>query len=142
LVGSDEAYGLGQLDHARVLSLEKLVHDAEQARQLKRLFRGVDFDHERLLADVIARVGFDNHYLGQPETRDLMREEIEIPKLDDDRTQAEWLAAGRNEQARFSQVVEGLLADHQPPPLPEGAEYKIDRILEGAAHTLAAEAAS
>lgn len=142
LAGSDEAYGLGQFDDAKVLSLEKLVYDAEQARQLKRLSRGVDFDHKRLLADVIARVGFDDHYLRQPETRDLMRSEIEIPKLDDDRTQAEWLAAGRDEQARLSQVVEALLASHQPPPLPEGAQYKMDRILEEAAHTFAGEAAS
>jgi trimethylamine--corrinoid protein Co-methyltransferase len=133
LAGADEVQGAGLLAGGQMISLEKLIHDAEQARQLRRLIQGIAFDDERLMAAAIERVGVGGHYLLERETRKLMRAEVYTWQLHDDRTQAEWLASGRDERGRLAKEADRLLAGHQPLPWPDGAEAAVQRIVSGQA---------
>ena len=131
LAGADEVQGAGLLAGGQVFSPEKLIHDAEQARQLRRLAQGIAFDDERLMAAAIERVGIGGHYLLERETRKLMRAEVYTCQVRDGRTQAEWLASGCDEAGRLAEEAERLLAGHQPLPWPDGAEAAVRRIVEG-----------
>jgi|GEM_PF-653911 len=131
LAGVDEVQGAGLLAGGQMISLEKLVHDGEQARQLRRLAQGIAFDDERLMAATIERVGAGGHYLLERETRKLMRAEVYTWQIRDDRTQAEWLASGRDERGRLAGEADRLLAGHQPLLWPEGAEAAVGRMAGG-----------
>ena len=130
LAGADEVQGAGLLAGGQVFSPEKLVHDAEQAQQLRRLAQGIAFDDERLMAAAIERVGIGGHYLLERETRRLMRAEVYVCQNRDDRTQAEWLASGRDERGRLAKETERLLAGHQLLPWPDGAAAAMLRIVD------------
>jgi len=129
LAGADEVQGAGLLAGGQTYSPEKAVHDAEQARQLKRLAQGVALDEERLMAAAIDRVGIGGHYLLERETRKLMRAEVYTWQIRDDRTQAEWLGSGRDEQGRLVKEAERLLATHQPLAWPAEAEAAASDVL-------------
>ena len=131
LAGADEVQGAGLLADGQVLSLEKLIHDAEQARQLRRLAQGIAFDDERLMAAAVERVGIGGHYLLERETRRLMRAEVYTCQIRDDRTQAEWLASGRDERGRLAKEAQRVLAGHQALPWPDGAGAEVQRIVAG-----------
>jgi trimethylamine---corrinoid protein Co-methyltransferase len=131
LAGADEVQGAGLLAGGQVISPEKLIHDAEQARQLQRLAQGIAFDDERLMAAAIERVGIGGHYLLERETRKLMRAEVCTSQIRDDRTQAEWLASGRDELGRLAEEAKRLLAGRQPLPWLEGAEATAQRTVSG-----------
>ena len=121
LAGADEVQGAGLLAGGQVFSPAKLVHDAEQARQLRRLAQGIAFDDARLMPAAVERVGIGGHYLLEHETRKLMRAEVYTWQIRDDRTQAEWLASGRDETGRLAKEAERLLAARQPLPWPAEA---------------------
>ncbi len=131
LAGADEVQGAGLLAGGQVLSPEKLIHDAEQARQLRRLAEGIAFDDERLMAAAVERVGIGGHYLLECETRKLMRAEIYTCQIRDDRTQAEWLASGRDERGRLAAEAERVLASHQASPWSDGVEAALQRMVGG-----------
>ena len=131
LAGADEVQGAGLLAGGQVFSPEKLIHDAEQARQLRRLTQGIAFDDERLMAAAVERVGIGGHYLLEQETRKLMRAEVYTCRVRDDRTQAEWLASGRDERGRLAGEAQRALAGYQALPWPDEAELEVQRILAG-----------
>jgi trimethylamine:corrinoid methyltransferase-like protein len=139
LAGADEVQGMGLLAGGREISPGKLVHDAEQARQLARLARGVRADDEYLLAGAIARVGPHGHYLLEPETRRMMRAEVTPRQLRDERSPDEWLAGGRDEQSRLAAAAARLMAGHPPPPWPAGAGAAVKAILAAADAQVSAE---
>jgi trimethylamine--corrinoid protein Co-methyltransferase len=129
LAGVDEVQGAGLLASGQVFSPEKAVHDAEQVRQLRRMAQGIAFDDERLMAAAIERVGIGGHYLLERETRKLMRAEVYTWRIRDDRTQAEWLASGRDERGRLAEEAERLLATRRPLPWPAEAEAAVVDLL-------------
>ena len=122
LAGADEIYGMGLLGDAQILSYEKLVADNQFAHQLEAIVKPINVDEAHLQADLIAKVGIGGHYLKQKETRDFTQREY-IPI---------WPPADRTitELAR-EQALE-IYHHHKPPPLPPGAEQKLEQIIQEA----------
>jgi trimethylamine--corrinoid protein Co-methyltransferase len=122
LSGADEIYSMGLLGSAQVLSLEKMVLDNHLAHQIAAMNKPVILDKDHLQAELIERVGVGGHYLRQRETREYTRREY-VPV---------WPPAGKSvlELAR-GEALE-IAHHHLPPPLPEGAEAKIEDLLREA----------
>jgi trimethylamine--corrinoid protein Co-methyltransferase len=126
LCGADEVYSIGLLGNAQILSLDKMVLDNHLARQIALMTRSPMVDEERLQVDLIERVGIGGHFLGQRETRAFTRREY-VPA---------WPPAGTSLLELVHEEALSILHNHEPPPLPAGAQEKIDAILTEADATL------
>lgn len=126
LMGADEIYSVGLLGDAQVLSLEKMVLDNHLLRQLENVVIPFQADEVHLQAELIKRVGIGGQYLTQPETRDFTRREY-IPK---------WPPVGKEMMDLIREEAAEIYRGHQSPPLPEGAEEEIERLMEEADQAL------
>jgi trimethylamine--corrinoid protein Co-methyltransferase len=126
LAGADEIYSVGLLGSSQILSLEKMVLDNHLARQIEIMARPVPIDEERLQAELIERVGIGGHFLKQRETRNFTRREY-VPV---------WPPAGKPVLELAREEALDILYNHQPPPLPAGAQDKIETIVEEADEAL------
>ena len=81
LAGSDITVGLGGLDRAGMMSLEKVVMDSEVWRWLKRLRAGITVDEPTLAFDAIKRQGPGGTFLSDPHTLKFMRKDLLIPQI-------------------------------------------------------------
>ena len=126
LAGADEIFSVGLLGDAQILSLEKMVMDNHLARRVQQALNPISFDTAHLSANLISRVGIGGQFLTQRETRDQTRRDY-IPK---------WPPAGAKLDTLLQRETEDILANHQAPPLPEGAAEKIADLLEDAGRSL------
>jgi trimethylamine--corrinoid protein Co-methyltransferase len=137
LAGVDLLTGMGMLDAAQLLSLPKLVLDTEIMRQCRRLARGIEFDEEHFLSDLIARVGPGGNYLTAKETRVLLRAGEHLRPLAFVRgTYDAWQQLGRSDVQRAAELVDETLASHRVRPLPAGAKERFDAIIAAGAAEL------
>ena len=120
--GADEVYSMGLLGDAQILSYEKLVADNLLTHQLQAIVKPLNLDEAHLQAELIARVGIGGHYLKQKETRDFTQREY-IPI---------WPPAGETIPAIAREKALDIYHNHKPPPLPQGAEAQIEKILSAA----------
>lgn len=127
LAGADEIYSMGLLGNAQILSLDKMVLDNHLARQMAITAQSLAVDEEDLQAGLIERVGSGGHFLGQRETRAFTRREY-VPV---------WPPANTELLDMVHQEALDILHNHQPPPLPAGAEQRIAAILAAADRALA-----
>jgi len=119
MAGADEVYSVGLLGSAQVLSLEKMVLDNHLARQIEIIARPVPVDEEHLQAELIERVGIGGHYLKERETRAFTHREY-VPV---------WPPVDKSMLEVAREEALDILYNHQPPPLPAGAEKKIEAIV-------------
>jgi trimethylamine--corrinoid protein Co-methyltransferase len=126
LAGVDEAYSMGLLGNAQVLSLEKMVLDNHLTQQIRTMTEPLLVDDEHLQASLIERVGIGGHFLGQRETRAFTRGEY-VPA---------WPPAGRTMLDIAHAGALDILYNHQPPPLPPGAADRIEDIVAQADEAL------
>jgi trimethylamine--corrinoid protein Co-methyltransferase len=137
LAGADLVTGMGMLGSADMLSLPKLVLDAEVLRHCRRAAQGIALDDEHVLLEVMRRVGPGGHFLSARETRRFLRDgEHMIPERFPRQTYEAWVADGRSETERATAEVERILAEHTPLPLPAGAQERIDEVIAAAAAEL------
>ena len=127
LAGVDEAYSMGLLGNAQILSLEKMVLDNHLTGQIRAMLGPVQVDAEHLQADLIERVGIGGHFLGQRKTRAFTRREY-LPS---------WPPAGKTMLKIARAEALDILRSHTPPPLPPGAETQIESIVADADRALA-----
>jgi len=97
------------------------------ARQIEIMIQPILVDEEHLQADLIERVGIGGHYLKQRETRDFTRRGY-VPV---------WPPADKTMLEIAHEEALDILYNHQPPPLPRGAEKKNEAIVAEADRTLA-----
>ncbi|MDE0657490.1 MAG: trimethylamine methyltransferase family protein, partial [Acidimicrobiaceae bacterium] len=118
---------VGMLGSIMVASPEALVIDDEMCGAILRSVRGIDVTADALdLAMVEAVVTGDGHYLGHPQTLDLMRTEYVYPTIGDRASVADWEIAGRPAiWDRARQRVSDILSAGRPDHLPAGAEESI-----------------
>jgi len=129
----------GFLDCADVGSLEMLVMIDEIIALARRVMRGIAVTEETLMLDLIDEVGPGGHFIATRETARRCRDEVWMPRLMDRTPWENWMANGR--VTMLDQVrrrVRTILAEHEPPPLPEGAEGEIEAILEAARERVSA----
>lgn len=121
---------------AMTLSLEQLLIDVEVFRMCKRIRQGIAADADSWLEDAISAVEPGGNYLGERSTARRAHEgEWYISQLGVHDTFEGWDAAGRPtlvEEAR--DMVNQMLATHEPLPLDEDVERELQRI-----HTRAQE---
>ena len=106
----------GMLASILSCSLEALVIDNDMLGAINRTVRGIEVNEEtlsaQLIADVIAGPG---HFLGSPQTLELMQREYVYPEIGDRDTPDNWLdAGGKDSRARAHEHVQRVLAEHQP----------------------------
>jgi trimethylamine--corrinoid protein Co-methyltransferase len=83
------------LESLLAVAYEQYVIDDDIGGQVMRLVRGLEVTEETLSLDVIHDVANgENHYLGQPQTIELMNTEYHYPHTADRATRADWEAAG------------------------------------------------
>jgi trimethylamine--corrinoid protein Co-methyltransferase len=86
---------VGMLGSIMVASVESLVIDDEMCGAILRSVRGVNVSEELLDPELWESVVTgDGHYLGQPQTLELMRSEYLYPVLGDRSSVQEWVEAG------------------------------------------------
>lgn len=135
--GADLVTGMGMLDSAQMLYLPKLILDGEVMRECQRLMRGVDLDEEHLLTDLIREIGPGGHYLKAKVTKTMLRAgEHWVPSIFTRGSYEAWTAAPVSEYDRAVQILDGIIATHEPKPLPAGADQKIAEIFAAAEREL------
>jgi trimethylamine--corrinoid protein Co-methyltransferase len=88
-------HAAGMLESLLAVAYEQYVIDDDIGGQVMRLVRGLEVTEETLSLDVIHDVANgENHYLGQPQTIELMNTEYHYPHTADRATRADWEAAG------------------------------------------------
>ena len=88
-------HAAGMLESLLAVAYEQYVIDDDINGQVMRLVRGLDVTEESLSLDVIHEVcNGEGHYLGQPQTIELMNTEYHYPHTADRATRADWEAAG------------------------------------------------
>lgn len=126
LASADEIYSMGLLGDAQILSLEKMVLDNHLSKQLAATVKPVIVDEAHLQADLIEEVGIGGHFLKSTETREFTRQEY-TPI---------WPPADRTMHEIAHEEALHILYNHIPPPLPPGAEQRIEHILVEAGQML------
>ncbi len=137
LTHPDALVGAGLLDAAQMLYLPKLVLDAEIARQLFAVQRGLTIDDEHLAVELIERVGAGGQYLAARETRRALRSgEHYRPQAYQRQSYDAWAEQGETDVQRAAARVDEILATHEPKPLPDGAAGRFAAIIDEAARQL------
>jgi len=81
MTGADLMVGLGGLDRAGMMSLEKVVMDCELWRWLKRMRAGIAVNESTLGFDAVKRQGPGGIFLSDPHTLKHMRKDLMIPQI-------------------------------------------------------------
>jgi trimethylamine--corrinoid protein Co-methyltransferase len=118
LAGADEIYSIGLLGDAQILSYEKMVLDNHLAHQLEAIVKPIQVDEAHLQVDLIEQVGIGGHYLKSPETRDFTHREY-IPV---------WPPVDKTMLDLAHEEALDIYHNHRPPPLPAGADKKLENI--------------
>ncbi len=130
LAGADLMCGAGLLFGARVYSLTEMVLDAEIFSLLHYLTDTSAMALSDSIVEVIESVGPGGHYLSDRHTLDNMRQQW-MPRLFDRLSWEDWESAGKpGPPEAATERVRSLLSTHEPPPLDDGVEAEILRIIE------------
>ena len=117
----------GMLASILSCSLEALVIDNDMLGSINRTVRGIEVNEEtlsaQLIADVIAGPG---HFLGSPQTLELMQREYVYPEIGDRDTPDNWLdAGGKDARDRAHEHVQRVLAEHHPSHIAPDVDARI-----------------
>lgn len=136
LAGTNIIHDVGYLEFGLTYSFDLLVICDEIIGQTRRMMEGIKVDREHLAVDAIKRVGPAGHYLGDEHTFEHFRDNWE-PDISDRNTYETWKKDGeKSMEDKAKEKVKHVLENHEPEPLSEEANEKIDKILERAKERL------
>jgi trimethylamine--corrinoid protein Co-methyltransferase len=120
-------HAAGMLESLLTVAYEQYIIDDDINGQVMRLVAGLEVSDETLSVDVIHDVcNGEGHYLGHPQTLQLMNSEYHYPHTANRATRADWEAAGAMDmRQRARQQAKETLKSHFPEIVPE----EIDRQL-------------
>ena len=112
-----------------VASPEALVIDNEMCGAVLRTVRGIEVSDDFLdIGNIDRVVRGEGHYLGEPQTLDLMMTEYVYPQLGDRQSVPDWIESGsRSIWQRAHRRVQDILCKEPPEHLPRRAEIAIRR---------------
>jgi trimethylamine--corrinoid protein Co-methyltransferase len=140
LGGADLIVGMGLLEDAKTLSLEKLFIDDEMVRMIRRLADGIVVNDETIALDLIEKVGIGGMFLSERHTIKHLREEQFLPRLVDRRSFDLWARDGRKSiEDRAREKVREALARPVPHPLEADVVRRLDAIIEEGANAILTE---
>lgn len=116
------------MNFLNIQSLEKLVVDDAICGMAQRLKKSIIVNEETVAHDAMKKVGPGGHYLNLRHTLDWARKEQFLPRSVVDRQSIEaWKAKGsRDSVGNAAEVVDKLLREHTPEPLPSDTEKRLD----------------
>lgn len=122
-------YGLGMLESGITFDFGQLVLDAEFARMIKHVVKGIPVDDESLAVNVIKETGPFGDFLCHKHTLQRMRSQSQPEFID--RTMREgWEKKGsKNAYQKAAEKVKHILKTHNPEPLPQEVLDKIHAIV-------------
>ncbi len=135
LSGAALVHDVGFLDCADIGSLAYLVLVDEIIGMAARVMRGVEVNRETIMLDLIEKVGPGGTFINQAASAALCRKEVWVPSVLDRSPFNRWSEKGSpTTETLAAAKANKILATHQPAPLPEGVQARVEEIL------LAAEA--
>ena len=132
LSGVNIISGPGGMNFLNMQSLEKLVIDDAICGMAQRLRRGVVIDDDTLALEAIKKAGPGGQFLGLKHTLNWALKEQFIPSAVVDRQGPDvWKAKGsKDSAANAAEIVQKLLREHKPEPLPVEIERRLDAAAE------------
>lgn len=132
LSGGNIIHDMGYLESGLTFSFAQLVICNEIVSWIEAFFKGVEVSDETLALDLIAQVGPEGEYLQTDHTLKHYRERW-YPDLFERATYKAWLEKGSKTLGeRATERVEQVLSEHQPVPLPDNVEKKLQEIVRRA----------
>lgn len=130
LSGAAMVHDLGFLDCADTGSLPLLVLIDEAIAMAKRIMRGIVVNADTIMMDLIDEVGPGQFFIAEPESVALCRKELWVPTLMDRNPYAIWHEQGaKSMEQRIAERLRHILHNHQPEPLADAINAKIQAIL-------------
>ena len=124
---------LSTLDTKMSFSLEQLIIDETVLGVIERCLRGITVDDETLALDLIHEIGPGGAFVTTDPTLRHFRDELLIPDLVSRKHREAWEAAGAPDmRTQAREKARGILAEHCPPPLPDGVAAQLDEIVKEA----------
>jgi len=128
MAGSNLNHDVGYLDFGRTGSLDMIVVLDEIIDQVRRLYRGIPVDDERLAVDVVKAVGAEGNFLTQMHTLNHLRATQWQPKLISRVGYEKWQSSGRTSLLeRGREKLQQILQGHQPVPIPDDQARQIQK---------------
>jgi trimethylamine--corrinoid protein Co-methyltransferase len=119
LAGANVIYGLGMIESGITFDYGQLVMDNEFAAMIKHAVKGIPVNDETLSVEIINEVGPFNDFISHDSTYEYMRSQSQ-PMLIDRRVRDNWAAMGGTSMYEKAwEKAKELLADYEPPALPE-----------------------
>jgi len=131
LAGINVVSGPGMLIFENCQSLEKLVIDNEICGMALRLVDGITANGDTLALDVISKVGPGGHYLAEKHTLKWLEKEQLIPSdvIDRSTLEASKKQESKDMITRAREIVNRILKEHAPEPLPNDVENNLSEVL-------------
>jgi len=117
----------GMLASLMGCSFEAMVIDNEMLGCIQRALRGIEVTDETLSYQVIRDVAYgEGHFLGHPQTLELMETEYLYPEIADRSAPSAWQEAGAHDiRERARQRAKQLLSSHYPGYIDRSTDEKI-----------------
>jgi trimethylamine--corrinoid protein Co-methyltransferase len=123
--------GIGLLDDCTTLAFEEILIDAEIARIVFRIARGIEVNDDTLALNSIRRVGPGGNFLAERQTLEYLRKEHFIPELTDRRSFEAWLKDGAKDIVKIAkEKVKSIIEKHKPKPLEKEVQEEIKNIIK------------
>lgn len=127
LAGAEIISGAGCLEAVATFSIGQLLIDSELYNIVFRVLKGISFNKDRLMLDVIMRLGIGGNYLKDISTVKYYRSEFFIHELFDKKDRRGWIASGSK---RVEQIAEEkarkIISEYVPPQLADSEREKIE----------------
>ncbi|MGI5873816.1 MAG: trimethylamine methyltransferase family protein [Bacillota bacterium] len=119
-------HAAGIMQYYTSFSYEKFIIDDEIAGLVRKFMKGFDFADDKFLMDDIAQVGPGGHFLYQPSTFALCREELRDVYVSDRGNWQDWDAAGRKTVAEAACAKwQDLLTKYEAPEMDEALDKEL-----------------
>ena len=134
---TDIAASFGSVDSAISAALDKLVLDAEAYEHARAYLRRFEVNDDTLALDVIHKVGPGGHFLDKKHTLEHFKKEIWSRELSDTFILDAAVKGSFIEKAQAK--VREILAMHKAPPMEEGMDKEVKRIIAEAERDIGEE---
>lgn len=120
-------HSTGFLESMLTVAYEQFVIDDDINGQVMRMVRGIEVTDETLSVEVIEQVCTgEGHFLGTPQSLQLMNTEYYYPHTGDRQRREDWEAAGGLDMWERARHKAGeILKTHRPTPIPAGIDAAI-----------------
>ncbi len=128
-------HAAGMLESLLAVAYEQYIIDDDICGQVMRLVRGIEVTDESLSLDVIHDVcNGDGHYLGHPQTLELMQSEYHYPHTADRGTRKDWETSGSQDMRQRArnkarEVLHTYFPELIPPALDEQLRQEFNILL-------------